>query len=279
MCSFQLGSDFHLEHYRESDFPENDAFRKFLIPSAPILILAGDIGYPEFALTQRFLKWCASQWKHIIWVFGNHEYYQKKLVSQRSKYGMTILTMKEKEQIAREFLEQSGLHNIVFLQNEWIEFPEFPEIVFYGTTLWTEITDEQAEIAKTAIHDYKYIAYKKEELANFSPTIWQTLHRQAVGALNTFAESESRQNKKVIVISHHVPTQSLIHEKYRESPVNFGYSSSLDTLVCKFDMWVCGHSHGSMESMIPRPCYLNAFGYPKESKELYSLTKVITLQK
>ena len=67
---FQLASDFHIEKYDKINIEE------FITPSAPYLILAGDIGslykYDQLKL---FLFNLSQKYKGIIYVPGNHEFY------------------------------------------------------------------------------------------------------------------------------------------------------------------------------------------------------------
>ena len=64
----QYASDIHLE-IRPSKF------RRILTPVGDILILAGDIGHPFRRTYAQFLDWCSRNFKHVILVPGNHEYY------------------------------------------------------------------------------------------------------------------------------------------------------------------------------------------------------------
>lgn len=70
----QYASDLHLE------FGENSKWLKDnpLIPSADILVLAGDIGYLGDAIyrTHPFWDWASQNYKQVIVVPGNHELYK-----------------------------------------------------------------------------------------------------------------------------------------------------------------------------------------------------------
>lgn len=63
-------SDIHLETRTE----HNRVGSSIINPTKPILILAGDIGKPESYLKD-FLQYCTENWKHVLYVAGNHEYY------------------------------------------------------------------------------------------------------------------------------------------------------------------------------------------------------------
>ena len=54
--NLQIASDLHLEFYDFNKYIHNTAkFEEFLRPSAPILVLAGDIGYPKESIYKDFI--------------------------------------------------------------------------------------------------------------------------------------------------------------------------------------------------------------------------------
>ena len=62
----QLFSDFHLEK-RDIIYPK---------PEADILVLAGDICEFDYLDSKRaFFMYVNLNWKKVIWILGNHEYY------------------------------------------------------------------------------------------------------------------------------------------------------------------------------------------------------------
>ena len=68
----QYCSDLHLEFKANSQFLE-----KFpLVPSADILILAGDITYMRKDFYEHsFFDFLSENWKQVFWIPGNHEFY------------------------------------------------------------------------------------------------------------------------------------------------------------------------------------------------------------
>jgi predicted phosphodiesterase len=71
--TFQYISDIHLEHYKLEDIDK-------VIPEkeANILILAGDIGYPEEIQYKTYIQKVSQIWEKVFLIAGNHEYYQIK---------------------------------------------------------------------------------------------------------------------------------------------------------------------------------------------------------
>ena len=72
MTSFQIASDLHIE-YKNNDVHDP---LNYIIPSAEVLILAGDIGsfYKHHQL-KSFLKRLCEYFQAVIYIPGNHEYY------------------------------------------------------------------------------------------------------------------------------------------------------------------------------------------------------------
>ena len=66
----QYCSDLHLGVRTVADFTE------LLVPTAQVLALLGDIGTPDSTEFQQFLHWCCTQWKQVLLVPGNHEFWR-----------------------------------------------------------------------------------------------------------------------------------------------------------------------------------------------------------
>lgn len=130
-----------------------------------------------------------------------------------------------------------SFNNVHLLNNSHIELENS---VIIGTTLWTEST-----------------------------RIWE--HVKAVDYLiNVLPQFEG---KRVIVVSHHLPTWHLIAKHYRENcseQTLYRYASHLDYLFYRKEapkLWVCGHSHSVMNQQIGRTrCVINTRGETHSTK-------------
>lgn len=102
----QCISDIHLEFYKYlGDVP--------VIPTnAPILILAGDVGYPTLPLYWEFMKDVSRRYEHVLLVPGNHEYYHNNAQIQKKR----ILSVSEMDELIQGQLAHLGLTNAHFLQ-------------------------------------------------------------------------------------------------------------------------------------------------------------------
>lgn len=249
----QIASDLHLEFYTHLKKEERIPFFQTLLtpnPAVDILILAGDIGYPEQQITLDFFKWVCSNWKEVLWILGNHEYYNSRSVYEK-KYGATILSMEEKESIAEDSMLRHP--NLQVLLNQSYVYPDFPSYRFLGTTLWTEKAPPY-----NSVNDFKYISLTQKD--------WERLHSESVQFLTEELEEASRLSQQVIVITHYMPTHTMILPIYKDSPHNHAFAANCDTLMKhpQIRLWICGHSHGHHSIENPCPCILNARGYPRE---------------
>jgi predicted phosphodiesterase len=271
----QYASDLHLEFFPET----KAAFEDMLKPVAPILVLAGDIGYPGAQRTRDFMAWCSERWRHVIWVFGNHEYYA--LRSQKNWKHMPaekLPKMEEREALTRVWL--SALPNVHFLQAETIELEG---ILFFGATLWTAVTDELHAAEGDRITDFRCIVAERDASGGavaITNPFRNAIHKRHLAALEA-AVKATEAGKPIIVVTHHLPTQALAPAIYAGLSLNPYYSNELwDLLRSKqIAAWICGHSHGRSILEKPTLCVLNARGYPGQQgpQNPYVTTAVLSL--
>jgi predicted phosphodiesterase len=253
----QIASDLHLEFYR--DKPRNGTlFTELLTPckEADILILAGDIGYPEDAITRDFIHWCCSLWPEVFWVFGNHEYYNKDECF-RWKYSKKHYTMKEKEEMVPA-LENLHIGNGA----EVFEY----DIPILGTTLWTDASNSEIT---GYMSDFTYI--KQNDGYPLKLSEWSSRHAVERTWLLNELDRLALEGRKAIVVTHHLPTYKMIAPKFEGHPCNSGFASHADELVTHpgVAVWICGHSHGQREVVLEgKRVILNARGYPQEDSRL-----------
>lgn len=112
---FQIASDIHLDHltfYNPSTY---------IIPSADILILAGDICH-SYTMKKhiKFFNYINVSFKKVIFIAGNHEFYND-----------DNITIEESEKNIKEFL--SCFPNIIYLNNNFIKIDNF---LLAGSTFW-----------------------------------------------------------------------------------------------------------------------------------------------
>lgn len=254
----QYISDIHLEFYKDvPDIPVN----------ADILILAGDVGYPTMPIFWEFLEKMSEQFKHVILIAGNHEYYHTNSAIKKGR----ILTINEVDELIYSEIGRRQLNNVHFLQCSSIIIDN---IEFVGSTLWTDIPRNKTVDVVEAMSDYSRIFVEDKKSS--------TIHTVSVEALNKlhrehrqFLSCQDRQDaafkaKKTVFITHHMPSYKMIHEKYAEYSINCAFASdTLHTVLRKPDIWICGHSHTAYNDIIDGVhCLMNPIGYPGENENL-----------
>jgi len=122
---FQLISDIHLERYDELPIIET-----FLIPSAPNLVLAGDICFILHKNYVPFFEKISNMFDNIYYVFGNHEYYINK-----NNGGIEGHTFDTLEELA--FQKLKHLKNVFIMNNKSIVIDD---LVIIGTPLWCKFS-------------------------------------------------------------------------------------------------------------------------------------------
>jgi len=244
---FVILSDIHLE-FGKTSF--NKIFGKKNY-SNKILLLAGDIGYPDMENYWDFFDECNKRFKQTFFVSGNHEFYN---------YDTGKLTISDKEKIITEKIKEYD--NIHYLNCNSIEYGN---TVFLGCTLWTNIPEKYYETITELSNDYSQIYINENNL--ISPKDIVKLHKSQVEWLNN--ELEKYKNKKIIVLTHHLPTIFLINRKYHmHKELNHCYYTPLEHLINNFNisMWICGHTHHK-SSYTLNNCKLivNPYGYSNEN--------------
>ena len=234
-------SDLHLE------FIKPNKIERFIrkIPSGidEICILAGDIGNPYQINYDIFMQFISKNFKKTFVISGNHEYYNK------------TKTIQETNDFLKDYFQQ--FNNIRFLNNTYEIYENY---CFIGTTLWSHITNPIYEINDTcSIPHFDYIQYNK-------------LHMMSV----EFLEEALKKNNNCIIITHHVPSESLIDIKYKTEqmiPYNPWFYCNMDELIetkkDKIKCWIYGHTHTPSNIIINEiPFLCNPIGYPNENKIL-----------
>jgi len=233
-------SDLHLEFI----IPEClDEFISNISPGQDdeICILAGDIGSPYSHYYDIFMNFISRSFKKTFVIAGNHEYYNK------------IKTIEE----TNKFLEQyfKKFDNISFLNNS---FEYYCDFCFVGTTLWSKLTDPNY-----------IISYRVPEL---DYDTYNQINQKCVD----FLENTLKTNNNCVIITHHMPSNTLIDKKYKIGywfNYNQWFFCDLNNLLEKYrntiKCWVYGHTHiPSITNIYGIPFICNPIGYPGENSVL-----------
>jgi len=222
--SFHILSDIHLELYKsDKDFIKRN--QNLFTTRGENLILAGDIGYPFktkkrpkiyglpktspifFNILSEFKK----NFKNVIYVSGNHEYYQC------VRHNIDMDTVDNK---IREICDELG---ILFLQCESIFISG---IHVHGCTLFSNVTREDANMMN-------------DQMRITSIEKINTTHKKHLNWLKSLNFRQNELDKeKHIVITHHLPIS------YPNLSTGY-YTDILEDIQQQgpIEYWICGHYH------------------------------------
>lgn len=242
---FQIASDIHLE-ILETDTgfnPNDDETFSFIIePQSPILILAGDILTPHTKCTSLFLNWCSRNFEQTLWVMGNHEYYTPIVMS--------------KDYILEQY-ERLCPSNVHILDNKSYAVDD---VLFVGSTLWSNIPEEDEKEIQYRINDYRMI-YSNQGY-RITPQEIRTMFYRNLNYIQTTIDQNP--DKQIIIITHHAPlNKDTSYADYEGEVTNAAYATNIDlTNDSNVRMWIYGHTHHN--AYIKKGNYTvlsNQFGY------------------
>lgn len=255
----QYVSDLHLEQYDKLAFP------LVLTPAARYLALAGDIGQPRSAVFRSFLDYASRNWDRVFYVAGNHEYYARRSADKWKYHAPTDMfeTQEELKTICRAFSNVHFLHHdsaSIYLPDE--------NVAVIGTTLWSHIPTDLRERASSEMNDYHLIPIKTETgVRPLSPADTNELHAKEQGMLEAQIDYWGFQKAQVVVITHHMPSYSVVSPRYENHPLNCCFASHCDGLMKPHvRAWIYGHTHNAASASFNRTlCVVNARGYLRET--------------
>ena len=252
----KLVSDLHLEF---SDcFINNDE-------GADVLILGGDIciaqdlhDHPEPANTadqaaiangtglgrrqmtaQRFrdfFKRCSFQFPHVIYIMGNHEFYNGKFYA-----GIDYM----RDEVAK-------YPNITMLEQD---MKIIDDVVFVGGTLWTNMNKRDPltmHAIEGMMNDFRIIRNDKRNYATMSALDVAIRHDKTLGYIKHVVQEHK--DKTCVVVGHHSPSFQSVNPIYaHETLMNGGYHSDLSEFIMdhpQIKLWTHGHTHHPFDYVI-----------------------------
>jgi predicted phosphohydrolase len=245
----QYASDLHIDDHPGSNYGH------VLTPVAPVLLLAGDlcgVWKPEYAA---FLRWCSERWGLVLVITGNHEYFCPPGI---------VKTMEETDAEARRIA--TSFENVVFLQSGESVLIPGTTVRVVGATLWSAVDP--------AIHDELHDKGDYTVSYTATPVGIRTTTPMDVCALHALHKAQlqsalaSHPSDRLILMTHHLPTRSLVPVEHKENRYSSCYASADDDLFLHENLKavVCGHSHKSVRIQLPTGplAVLNARGYRSE---------------
>jgi predicted phosphodiesterase len=228
--------------------------------NADVLILSGDIcvakdlnafrdGGERSERIHEFFQGCCSEFKHVMYVVGNHEHYH-------GDFTKTIPKLKER---------LGYLVNLHILDKESVMVDD---ILFVGGTLWTDMNksdDITLMHMKGMMNDFRLVKNSTREtyfrdtegnshshMPRFTPEDAVDDHKEMLEYLKIMVSGKT--DKKIVVVGHHAPSKMSTHPRYKDEDImNGGYSSDLSEFILdhpQIKLWTHGHTHEDFDYLI-----------------------------
>ena len=238
----QYVSDLHLE------FPQNRQWieKHPLEVTGDILLVAGDTAYLDLPDSKndtysayKFWDWASKHYNQVIVCLGNHDFY--------GYYDLHTMPDGFCKQIR---------HNIHAYYNSVVHLDGIDIIV---STLWSKIEPYDAFLTERNVSDFYRIMYDGHRL---TADDFNKEHERCLAFIQqAISESDA---KKIIVLTHHVPTQLCTAAEFQNSTINGAFTVELATFISnnRIDYWIYGHSHTNIDAEIDGTRILaNQLGY------------------
>jgi len=224
--TYQIVSDLHIEYKNDDNLDPLD----FITPKADILILAGDIGsLYKFKQLKTFLEQICPHFKATIYVPGNHEFYLQDGYKPQSFDNLNVQFHSLQQQVKKLYILQQAS---IIINN----------ICFVGCTLWSKcLINIPRYIVR--IPDMNTLTYlqKHESDVNFL--------KKMITWNNNMKNSGQNEYKKLVVITHHCPTEKVLSANTKKDKFKSLYVSDLEYLITNESIhtWICGHIHQNFD--------------------------------
>lgn len=221
-----------------------------------VAIVAGDISSKSTQVVE-CLRYLAQHYYQVVYVFGNHEFY---ITDMR--------TMKQRIKLA-----VADLDNVHVLDNEFVEIDD---CLFFGATLWTDFKKaaplDLYSIPKM-MNDFNCIFLSSDQtMPLITIEDMQAFHAKSLSRLTKLLEKAP--DRKVIVVTHHSPSEKGTDKRFAGHPLNAAFSSHLDDFIIQhpnIKVWVHGHKHNEIMERIGNTTMIcHPMGYSEEIKRVTS---------
>lgn len=240
----QYMSDLHLEFQDNGRYLKNNG----LPVTGDVLVLAGDIFYlrDRIAPMTKFWKWASNNYRQVLIVPGNHEYYNYCDVME---YGLQWSWMFKK--------------NVGYYQNQVICIDDTD---FVLTTLWSQINPSDEYFVWKGMNDFRQIRFNGKLL---QVEEFNHMHKVCIDFIRKSVEESTA--KHIVVVTHHLPTFQIIAPAQKNSILNSAFASEYGDMINnnRINAWIYGHSHTNIDVEIGNTKVLsNQMGYVFENEHL-----------
>lgn len=245
----QYVSDLHLEFLQNRQWLAKHP----LEVTGDILLVAGDSAYldlPESGndtySAYKFWDWASEHYKQVIVCFGNHDFY--------GYYDLATMS--------NDFCKEIR-HNVHAYYNSVVHFDSIDIIV---STLWSKIKPYDAFLTEKNVSDFYRIKYNGHRL---TADDFNREHERCLAFIEqAISESDA---EKIIVVTHHVPTQLCTAVEFKNSTINGAFTVELGEFIAdhRIDYWIYGHSHRNIQAQIGETLIMaNQLGYVSDNEHL-----------
>ena len=183
-----------------------------------------------------FFKRCSFQFPHVIYIAGNHEFYNGKFYA-----GIDYL----REECAK-------YPNVYFLENDT---KVIDDVTFVGATLWTDMNKGDPltmHAIEGMMNDFRII---RNDFRNYAPMSARDVADRHARTLAYFRSVLAEQHdRKFVVVGHHSPSFQSVHDLYKDQYLmNGGYHSDLSEFIMdhpQVRLWTHGHTHNPFDYVI-----------------------------
>ena len=230
-------SDLHMEFYENSRYLKAFEFEA----KGDVLVLAGDTFYLRdiIAPQKKFWNWASQNFRQVLMVPGNHEFYNNGDVTERGDSWQWLFRP-----------------NVGYYYNKVVNIDD---IDFILTTLWSMIPVQDMYHVQQGMNDFRQIMY---EGRRFTPEDFNLEHEKCLTFLKQAVKESTA--KHIVVVTHHLPTLSVVAAQHIGSVLNGAFATELGNFIAdsRIDVWIYGHSHTNIDITIGNTRIVcNQFGY------------------
>lgn len=192
--------------------------------------------YQQAQKFRDFLKRCSTEFPHVLYVAGNHEFYN-------GKWEQTLDTLKT---------ECKKFHNVHFMENDTFKLDD---VTFIGGTLWTDCNKSDPltlRVIDSSMNDFRIIRVEQDEFRRLRPADTIVRHYKTLDYIRHVTVEKS--DEKFFIIGHHAPSKLSTHPRYADDRyMNDAYSTDLSEFILdrpQIKVWVHGHTHDEFDYLI-----------------------------
>ena len=253
----QYMSDLHMEFAENSRYIKHNEFPVM----GEVLILAGDTFYLNNTVAPlgRFWKWASANFRQVLIVPGNHDYY--------GHYDIMVRGMQ---------WEWKFKENVGYYQNRIVRIDDTDFIL---STLWSSISPTDEYAVSHGLNDFFQTKYNGKLI---QVNEYNQLHQFCLEFIKkSVAESTA---EKIVVVTHHLPTRQVVAQQHHDSSINSAFATELGDFIAnsRIDVWIYGHSHTNIDATIGKTKIVsNQLGYTFYNEHLtngFDPSKSISLE-